>query len=82
MFDAVLIAPNFVEHKGGFISRVWSGVLKIAGSRFEHQWSGQEYLNWLEAHGWRVTFSRQMAARISIMYAECERGEEGAHEKP
>ena len=35
---------------------------------------GQEYLQWLEAHGWRVTFSQQMAARISIMYAECERG--------
>ena len=69
----VLIAPNFVEHRGGFISRVWSGILKIAGIRFEHQWSGQEYLDWLGAHGWRVTFSRQMAARISIMYAECER---------
>ena len=70
----VLIAPNFVEHRGGFVSRLWSGILKIAGIRFEHQWSGQEYLQWLEAHGWRVTFSQQMAARISIMYAECERG--------
>lgn len=69
----VLIAPNFVEHKGGFMSRVWSGILKIAGIRFEHQWSAQEYLDWLEAHGWCVTFSRQMAARISMMYAECER---------
>ena len=70
----VLIAPNFVEHKGGFVSRLWSGILKLAGIRFEHQWSGREYLDWLEAHGWRVTFSQQMAARISIMYAECERG--------
>ena len=78
----VLIAPNFVEHRGGFVSRVWSGILKIAGIRFEHQWSGREYLDWLEAHGWRVTFSKQMAARISIMYAECARGEKGAHEKP
>ncbi len=69
----VLIAPNFVEHRGGFMSRVWSGILKIAGIRFEHQWSGREYLDWLEAHGWRVMFSRQMAARISIMYAECAR---------
>ena len=69
----VLIAPNFVEHRGGFVSRVWSGILKIAGIRFEHQWSGREYLDWLEAHGWRVTFSKQMAARISIMYAECGR---------
>ena len=69
----ILIAPNFVNHKGGLGSRIWSKILTIAGIRFEHQWSGQEYLDWLEAHGWRVTFSKQMAARISIMYAECER---------
>ena len=73
----VLIAPNFVEHRGGFVSRLWSGILKIAGIRFEHQWSGREYLDWLEAHGWRVTFSKPMAARISIMYAECERASDG-----
>ena len=72
----VLIAPNFVEHRGGFVSRLWSGILKLAGIRFEHQWSGPEYLCWLEAHGWHVTFSKQMAARISIMYAECERSGE------
>ncbi|MBR2571227.1 MAG: class I SAM-dependent methyltransferase [Clostridia bacterium] len=72
----VLIAPNFVEHRGGFVSRLWSGILKLAGIRFEHQWSGPEYLGWLEAHGWHVTFSKQMAARISIMYAECERSGE------
>lgn len=71
--DGILIAPNFVEHRGGFTSRVWSAILKVAGIRFAHQWSGQEYLDWLETHGWRVTFSRQMSARISIMYAECAR---------
>lgn len=72
----VLIAPNFVEHKAGFISRLWSGILKIAGVRFEHQWSGQEYLDWLEDHGWNVAFSREMAARISLMYTECIRKDE------
>ena len=45
---------------------------------FEHQWTSQEYLAWLEAHGWDVTFSRAMAARITLMYAECERKEEKA----
>ena len=69
----ILIAPNFVEHKGTFLSRVWSGILYIAGVRFEHQWTGDEYLRWLSDHGWRVTFSREMAARIALMYAECER---------
>jgi len=69
----LLIAPNFVEHKGTLLSRVWSGILKIAGVRFEHQWTGSEYLQFLADHGWQVTFSREMAARITLMYAECKR---------
>ena len=72
----ILIAPNFVEHKAGFGSSVWSGILTLAGIRFEHQWSGPEYLEWLDAHGWNVTFSREMAARITLMYTECRRKEE------
>ena len=72
----LLNAPNFVEHKGTLLSRVWSGILKIAGVRFEHQWTGGEYLQFLEAHGWQVVFSREMAARITLMYAECVRKKE------
>lgn len=71
----VLIAPNFVNHRGGLGSRVWSRVLTIAGIRFEHQWSGREYLDWLESNGWQVLYHREMAARISLMYAECKRKE-------
>jgi len=69
----LLIAPNFVEHKGTWISRLWSGVLRLAGVKFEHQWTGQEYLQFLEAHGWRVVFQKEMAARIAMLYTECER---------
>ena len=71
----ILIAPNFVNHKGGLGSRIWSRILTIAGIRFEHQWSGQEYLDWLETNGWQVAFHREMAARISLMYTECRRRE-------
>ena len=67
----ILIAPNFVEHKGTFISRIWSGILNIAGVRFEHQWTAQEYLQFLEDNGWHVVHSKGMAARIAFMYAEC-----------
>lgn len=76
--DGILIAPNFVEHKGTLLSRIWSGILKIAGVRFEHQWTGQEYLQFLEKNGWHVIFSREMAARIAMMYTECVRKEEQA----
>ena len=72
----LLIAPNFVEHKGTLVSRVWSGILRLAGVHFEHQWSAREYLDFLENNGWHVTFSKEMAARIALMYAECEKGRE------
>ena len=71
----LLIAPNFVEHKGTLGSRIWSCILRVAGIRFEHQWTAQQYLNFLGNHGWRVTFSKEMAARIAMMYAECERND-------
>ncbi len=71
----LLIAPTFVEHKGTLGSRIWSGILRIAGVRFEHQWSGPEYLKFLQDNGWEVEFSREMAARIALMYAECRRKE-------
>ena len=69
----LMIAPTFVEHKGTLGSRIWSGILRIAGVRFEHQWSGQEYLQFLQSNGWKVEFSREMAARIALMYTECRR---------
>ena len=69
----ILIAPNFVEHKGTLGSRIWSGILKPAGVRFEHQWSSKEYLEFLSVNGWTVLFSKEMPARITIMYAECKR---------
>ncbi len=74
----ILIAANFVEQKGTLLSRIWSGVLRIAGVRFEHQWTGREYLQILEERGWRVTFSQARAARIAMMYTECVRKEEEA----
>ena len=69
----LLIAPNFVEHRSTLLSRLWSGILRLAGIRFEHQWSAAEYRRFLEEHGWRVRFSREMGARIALLYAECER---------
>ena len=70
----ILIAPNFVEHKGTALSRLWSGILRIAGVRFEHQWTALEYIEFLKQNGWHVTFSKEMSARIAIVYAECIRG--------
>ncbi len=69
----ILIAPNFVNHKAGFISGLWSGILKIAGINFEHQWNTEEYKEFLEKNGWKVKNCKEMPARISIVYVECIR---------
>lgn len=74
--DGLLIAPNFVGHKKGTVSRIWSGILKLAGIKFDHQWTPDEYLEWLEKYGWKVIFSKLLPSRISLMYAECIRDEE------
>ncbi|MCB6994454.1 class I SAM-dependent methyltransferase [bacterium 210820-DFI.6.37] len=71
----LLIAPNFVNHKGGLISSIWSGVLRIAGVKFEHQWKTEEYKAFLEKNGWEVQRCEEMQARISMAYVECVRGE-------
>lgn len=69
----ILIAPNFVNHKKGMISSVWSEILKIAGVSFEHQWSTEEYKEFLENNGWKVVNLKEMEARLSIAYVECVR---------
>ena len=71
--DGLLIAPNFVSHQSGIISCLWSGILRIAGITFEHQWSGEEYLFWLGQNGWKVQYKKSCPARITLMYVECSR---------
>lgn len=69
--NGILIAPNFVNHKKGAVSRVWSKILTLAGIKFEHQWSTVEYETFLESNGWKVTMMKEMPARITLAYVEC-----------
>lgn len=69
--DGILIAPNFINHNGGFLSRIWSGILKLAGIRFEHQWQEEEYIRFLEENGWEIKYRKLLPARITIAYVEC-----------
>ena len=67
----LLIAPNFVNHNEGFVSRIWSGILRLAGITFAHQWSEADYLAFLQENGWHMTYHKLMPASISLVYAEC-----------
>lgn len=57
--DGILIAPNFVGHKKGTVSKIWAGILKLAGIKFEHQWTPEEYLKWLEEHDWKMPLNSE-----------------------
>ncbi|MCR5129826.1 MAG: class I SAM-dependent methyltransferase, partial [Lachnospiraceae bacterium] len=39
----ILIAPNFIHKGSGLKSRMWSRMLKLAGIKFEHQWTKEAY---------------------------------------
>ena len=69
----VLIAPNFINHQGGLGSHIWSKILNLAGVKFEHQWSLEDYKDFLDKNGWRVVNCKVMASRISMAYTECVR---------
>ena len=69
--DGLLICPNFVEHRGSPGSRLWSAILRLAGVKFQHQWTASEYIRFLEHQGWKVTYKRKISARIAMVYAEC-----------
>lgn len=77
----LLIAPNFVSHRQGLGSRLWSGLLHLAGIRFAHQWSGKAYLDFLASQGWQACFSRELSARFPLLYAELQRSEAPGDEK-
>lgn len=76
----ILIAPNFVAHEETFLSRLWSGILRLAGVSFEHHWSSEEYQGFLAQKGWMVAFSEELEARIPLVYTECMREGEIANE--
>ena len=69
----ILIAPNFINHQTSFVSRLWSKILNLAGVKFEHQWSLENYKKFLDKNGWRVINCKVMASRISMAYTQCVR---------
>ena len=68
----LLIAPNFIERKIAS-PNLWQKLLFKLGVRFEHQWTSEQYKNFLESNGWKITASEVVPGRIDLMYVECVR---------
>lgn len=66
----LLIAPNFIERKIAS-PNLWQKLLFKLGVKFEHQWTSEQYKNFLESNGWKITVSEVVPGRIDLMYVEC-----------
>ena len=66
----LLIAPNFIERRIAS-PNFWQKLLYKLGVRFEHQWTSEQYQNFLESNGWKITASEVVPGRIDLMYVEC-----------
>ena len=66
----LLIAPNFIERKIES-PNLWQKLLYKLGVKFEHQWTSEQYKNFLESNGWKITASEVVPGRIDLMYVEC-----------
>lgn len=68
----ILIAPNFTKHEKGSLSRAWTALLKAAGIRFAHEWTAQQYYQFLADNGWQIVFKKEIPARNLLAYAEAQ----------
>ena len=70
--NGILIAPNYIERKEQQ-PNLWQKLLYKLGVKFEHQWTAEQYKDFLESKGWKITASEVVPGRIDLMYAECVR---------
>ncbi len=69
--DGILIAPNFIKYNSGIFNRVWEAIIRIAGVKFEHDWTTNEYIKFLTLNGWEIDYMEEILAKIPIVYVEC-----------
>ncbi|MEE3411667.1 MAG: class I SAM-dependent methyltransferase [Treponema sp.] len=68
--DGLLIAPNFIFRKSG-AKNLWQKILALAGIKFAHEWTVEEYLAFLRENGLKIGKSQIFKGRIDLLYVEC-----------
>lgn len=68
--DGLLIAPNFIFRKSGK-HNLWQKILDLVGIKFEHEWTAEEYLDFLRENGLKIGKSQIIKGRIDLLYVEC-----------
>ena len=73
--DGVLIAPTFTHAENSFFGNSKAFFLKLAGFPLHSRWTSEEYLCFLQQHGWAVRKSDVLKASFPLTYVECVKAE-------
>ena len=66
----LLIAPNFIFRKSG-AKNLWQKILALVVIKFEHEWTAEEYLDFLRQNSLKIGKSQIIKGRINLLYVEC-----------
>ena len=67
----LLIAPTYTHGAMNRRRKALSKLLKAVGFKAEHKWTPEQYADYLQANGWRVTKKITADASFPLTYIEC-----------
>ena len=69
--DGILIAPTFTA-ADRLLGRFKIRMMELSGSKVFHKWTPEEYIKFLENHGFTVTDSEIYGGGLTLTYAEAK----------
>ncbi|MGI6688684.1 MAG: class I SAM-dependent methyltransferase [Christensenellales bacterium] len=72
--EGLLIAPNFIRENLGFQAKLRYKLCQLLGIGFQHIWTAQEYLCFLQEHGFAVQTYELLPSVVPILYVEAITG--------
>lgn len=69
--DGILIAPTFTA-AGSMLGRFKIRIMEFSGFKVFHKWTPEEYIKFLENHGFTVTDSEIYGGGLTLTYAEAK----------
>lgn len=69
--DGILIAPTFTA-AGSMLGRFKIRMMELSGFKVFHKWTPEEYIKFLENHGFTVTDSEVYGGGLTLTYVEAK----------
>ena len=50
---------------------IWAKFLNLIGVNFEHRWTEEGYIKFLEDNDWKLGYKEIIKTRVPMVYIEC-----------